>query len=112
LYDADFAAAARERLAVVRERFTWEPALAPLIAFCRNPMPAADRLVGAEPLVRNRSLPPTEAARRDLALVRQYLTDGGATEVARRALGRVRRLTRERLRRRGTRVAGSGAADE
>lgn len=96
LYDEEFARAARERIAVVRERYTWETVLAPLVAFCRNPMPAADRLPGAQPLVRNRSLPPSEAARRDLALVRQYLRDGGTAELARRAAGRVRRLARER----------------
>ncbi len=95
LYDDEFARAARERIAVVRERFTWETVLAPLISFCRNPMPAADRLPGAEPLVRNRSLPPTEAVRRDLALVKQYLGDGGATELAKRAAGRVRRIARD-----------------
>lgn len=95
LYDEDFARAARERIAVVRERFTWETALAPLIAFCRNPMPAADRLPGAEPLVRNRSLPPSEVMRRDLARARQYLDDGGAAELAKRAAGRVRRVARE-----------------
>jgi GT2 family glycosyltransferase/glycosyltransferase involved in cell wall biosynthesis len=100
LYDAEFAAAARERIAAVRERFTWEAVLAPLISFCRNPMPAPDRLPGAEPLTRNRSLPPSEAARRDLALVKQYLADGGATELARRAAGRVRRIARDRIRRR------------
>ena len=101
LYDEAAAAAARERIAVVRERFTWETALAPLIAFCRNPMPATDRLPGAEPLVRNKSLPPTEAARRDLALVKQYLNEGGPSELARRAAGRARRIARERWRRRG-----------
>lgn len=95
LYDEEFAQAARERIAVVRERFTWETVLAPLISFCRNPLPAADRLPGAEPLVRNRSLPPTEAVRRDLALVKQYLGDGGATELAKRAAGRVRRIARD-----------------
>jgi GT2 family glycosyltransferase/glycosyltransferase involved in cell wall biosynthesis len=98
LYDADFAQAARERIAEVRDRFTWETALAPLISFCRNPMPAPDRLPGAGPLVRNKSLPASEAARRDLELVKHYLADGGPRELARRAAGRVRRLARERRR--------------
>jgi GT2 family glycosyltransferase/glycosyltransferase involved in cell wall biosynthesis len=98
LYDSDFAGSARERIAAVRERFTWETALAPLISFCRNPMPAPDRLPGAGSLVPNRSLPPTEAARRDLALVKKYLADGGPTELARRAIGRARRVVRERRR--------------
>jgi GT2 family glycosyltransferase/glycosyltransferase involved in cell wall biosynthesis len=100
LYDEEFAHAARERIAEIRERFTWETVLAPLISFCRNPMPAADRLPGAEPLVRNRSLPPSEAMRRDLALVKHYLRDGGGAELARRAAGRVRRLARQKWTRR------------
>jgi hypothetical protein len=64
-------------------------------------MPAPDRLPGAGPLVPNKSLPASEVARRDLELVRQYLADGGPTELARRAAGRVRRLLRERRRSRG-----------
>lgn len=98
LYDADFAVDVRDRIAAVRERFTWETALAPLISFCRNPMPAPDRLPGAGPLIPNKSLPPTEAARRDLALVKQYLADGGPRELTRRAIGRVRKLARNRMR--------------
>lgn len=96
LYDAEFAEAARERIAVVRERYTWETVLAPLVAFCRNPAPAADRLPGAAPLVRNKPLRPTEALRRDLDLVRSYLDAGGPAELTRRAAGRVRRLAAER----------------
>jgi glycosyltransferase involved in cell wall biosynthesis len=101
LYDEVFAASARQRIAAVRDRFTWETVLAPLVSFCRNPMPAADRLPGTEPLVRNRSLPPSEAVRRDIALVRQYLDDGGPRELARRASNRVRRVARELWSRRG-----------
>ncbi|MDQ3789020.1 MAG: glycosyltransferase family 4 protein, partial [Actinomycetota bacterium] len=98
LYDTEFAAAARERIAVVRERFTWETALAPLVAFCRNPYPAADRLPGTAPLVRNKPLGVGGTLRRDLDLVRSYLDQGGPAELTRRAAGRVRRLAAERLR--------------
>lgn len=100
LYDEDFAREARDRIAVVRERFTWQTVLAPLTAFCHNPKPAADRLPGAEPLVRNDPLRATELLRRDVALVRSYLDDGGPAELARRAAGRVRRLAREQWHRR------------
>ncbi len=96
LYDEEFARAARERIAVVRERFTWETVLAPLVAFCRNPVPAADRLPGAEPLVGNRPLRVGEIVRRDIDLVRSYLDAGGPGELTRRAAGRVRRLAAER----------------
>ncbi|MFI7675272.1 glycosyltransferase [Actinophytocola sp. NPDC049390] len=98
LYDEEFAAAARERIAVVRERFTWETALAPLVSFCRNPSPAADRLPGTAPLVRNKPLGVGGTLRRDLDLVRSYFDQGGPAELTRRAAGRMRRLAAERLR--------------
>lgn len=96
LYDEEFAHAVRERIAVVRERFTWETVLAPLVSFCRNPVPAADRLPGAEPLVYNKPLRVGEIVRRDLDLVRSYLDVGGPAELTKRAAGRVRRLAAER----------------
>jgi Glycosyl transferases group 1 len=98
LYDTVFAAAARERIAVVRDRFTWETALAPLVSFCRNPSPAADRLPGTAPLVRNKPLGVGGTLRRDLDLVKSYLDNGGPAELTRRAAGRVKRLAAERLR--------------
>ena len=92
LFDEEFAAGCRERIARVREDYTWDRALAPLLAYCRNPRPAADRLSGSGPLVHNVPLGAAGALRRDLDLMREYLAAGGATEVARRAFGRLRRL--------------------
>ncbi|UVS81771.1 glycosyltransferase [Actinokineospora sp. UTMC 2448] len=97
LYDTDFATACRDRIAAVRESFTWENVLAPLTAFCRDPRPAADRLPGASPLVTRPAMGVADRVRRDLGLVREYLDAGGAGELARRAAGRVRRVARERL---------------
>jgi glycosyltransferase involved in cell wall biosynthesis len=94
LYDEEFAAACRERIAVVRERFTWETALAPLAEFCRNPRPAADRLPGSAPLVRTPGLSKADKVKRDLRLVREYLDAGGPTELAKRATGRLRKIAR------------------
>ncbi|TDP93698.1 glycosyltransferase [Labedaea rhizosphaerae] len=94
LYNPEFAQACRERIAVVRERFTWETTLAPLVEFCRDPRPAADRLPGAKPLVRNAPLGRLAALRRDAALVREYLDAGGPKELAKRVTGRVRKLAR------------------
>jgi GT2 family glycosyltransferase/glycosyltransferase involved in cell wall biosynthesis len=96
LYDNEFAAGVRERIAVVRERYTWETALAPLVSFCRNPSPAADRLPGTAPLVRNAPLGVSGTIRRDIDLVRSYLDAGGPAELTKRAAGRVRRLAAER----------------
>ncbi|NUT98001.1 MAG: glycosyltransferase [Saccharothrix sp.] len=89
LYDKDFAAACAERIAVVRERFTWEAVLEPLVEFCRHPRPAADRLPGLSPMVRNAPLGRKEKLQRDAKLVKDYLSQGGPKEVARRATGRV-----------------------
>jgi glycosyltransferase involved in cell wall biosynthesis len=98
LYDEEFAAAARERIAAVRERFIWETTLAPLVEFCRNPRPAADRLPGNGPLVRAEPLGAAGVLRRDLELVKAYLDAGGPAELVRRAAGRVRRVAQARLR--------------
>jgi glycosyltransferase involved in cell wall biosynthesis len=100
LYNDEFARSARERIAAVRERYTWETVLAPLTAFCRNPQPAADRLPGAEPLVRKQPLRASETLRRDVALFKEYLDDGGPSELVRRATGRARRIARELWQRR------------
>ncbi|MFL6119794.1 glycosyltransferase, partial [Actinophytocola sp.] len=95
LYEDRLAMAARERIAAVRERFTWETALAPLVSFCRDPHPAADRLPGTAPLVRRPPLGVGGALRRDLDLVKTYLDAGGPAELTKRAAGRVRRLAAE-----------------
>ena len=96
LYDAEFATGCRERIAAVRDRFGWERTLAPLVEFCRHPRPAADRLAGQAPLVRAKPLGAAGVLRRDLRLAREYLAAGGPAELAWRAAGRVRRLTRRR----------------
>ncbi|MGH3943122.1 MAG: glycosyltransferase [Pseudonocardiaceae bacterium] len=95
LYDDEFAAGCRERIAAVAQRYTWEAALAPLTEFCRNPRPAADRLLSA-PLPKPDRLGVAAAVRRDATLIRSYLSAGGPTEVARRAMGRLRKLTGRR----------------
>ena len=103
LYDTEFAADCRRRIAEVRERFTWESVLAPLTEFCRNPRPAADRLTASAPLLRTPPMKRAEALRRDIGLLREYLDNGGPLEVAKRATGRLRRLATERLRANGKR---------
>jgi hypothetical protein len=101
LYDDAFAAGCRERMAAVAQRYTWETALAPLVEFCRRPVPAADRLAGVPrtaapltgaPLTGSQRRGIAGTLRRDAALVREYLAAGGPVEVARRAAGRLRRL--------------------
>ncbi|TDX92336.1 glycosyltransferase [Amycolatopsis arida] len=94
LYDAEFAAACRARIEAVARRFTWPRVLAPLVEFCRDPRPAADRLPGAGDLTAEEPVRGVRLLRRDLALVREYLAEGGPRELARRAAGRVLRLAR------------------
>jgi glycosyltransferase involved in cell wall biosynthesis len=97
LYDAEFAGRCRERIAAVRDRFTWPAVLAPLVEFCRDPRPAADR----EPSAALAAPPRPRVAQRlraDAALARRYLSEGGPVEVARRATGRLLRLARGRRR--------------
>ncbi|OZM75328.1 glycosyl transferase [Amycolatopsis antarctica] len=96
LYDAEFVAGCRDRIAVVAERFAWPTALRPLVEFCRNPRPAADRLAGGTELAPAEPLRGKELVRRDLALVREYLSDGGPVELARRVGGRLRKVARSR----------------
>jgi GT2 family glycosyltransferase/glycosyltransferase involved in cell wall biosynthesis len=96
MYDTEFAAACQERIAAVAQRYAWPKALEPLVEYCRNPRPAADRLPGAADLVVTDPLRGTELVRRDIALVREYLADGGPKELVRRVAGRVKKVARSR----------------
>jgi GT2 family glycosyltransferase/glycosyltransferase involved in cell wall biosynthesis len=96
LYDDDFAAGCRDRIAAVAQRFTWEAVLAPLVEFCRHPRPAPDRLRGTPPTALDRRTGVAGALRRDAALARTYLAAGGPGELARRATGRLRRWAKPR----------------
>ncbi|WP_317495598.1 glycosyltransferase [Haloechinothrix sp. LS1_15] len=97
LYDTEFRAACADRIAAVAEQFSWPRALEPLVRFCRDPRPAADRLPGSGDLVRTAAEHGSARLRRDLRLARSYLADGGPGELLRRAGGRVRRTVRERM---------------
>ncbi|WP_216214167.1 glycosyltransferase [Amycolatopsis aidingensis] len=97
LYDTEFAAACVERIRQVAERYTWPRVLEPLVEFCRDPRPAADRLPGVDHLAPADPLRGKELLRRDLGLMREYLTEGGPRELIRRVGGRALRLARGRL---------------
>ncbi len=93
LYDADYRAAVATRLEVVRARFTWPTVLRPVLEFCRDPKPAADRHLALTAGGTGRlAAPPSRSIRGDVALVRSYLAAGGPRELISRVLGRVRRL--------------------
>jgi GT2 family glycosyltransferase/glycosyltransferase involved in cell wall biosynthesis len=106
LYDEDAVATARENVRRVRERFTWERALAPLVEFCREPERAADRRPGSpeEPLPRGVRVGEVVIPKReknygvvhDLRRVVHYAREGGPRAV----LGKLREraVRRARLR--------------
>ncbi|WP_409492705.1 glycosyltransferase [Amycolatopsis sp. cmx-11-12] len=97
LYDEEFAAGCVERMAAVAQRYAWPEALKPLVEFCRNPRPAADRLPGSEDLVVTAPVRGKEMLRRDVDLIREYLADGGPKELVRRVGGRVVKVAKQRL---------------
>lgn len=104
LHDSEFVAACRQRISIVAERYTWPKVLEPLVQFCRDPRPAVDRLAGSADLVRTAPLGKLARVRKDIALARSYLSDGGPRELARRTFGRLRRVVQHR----GRRTAGAG----
>lgn len=97
LYDEDFAAAARERIARVRERFVWERALAPLLEIAAEPRRAADveAAGGREALAAASGVLARTEGRpgfaRDARMAWHHLRHGGVGELARRVRGRLGR---------------------
>jgi glycosyltransferase involved in cell wall biosynthesis len=92
-------AEARHRIEAVRTEFEWPKILAPLVDFCTSPARAADsatasaRLTGQPRSGFERILAMPRGPRRDLALLRYYLAQGGMSLVKeklgkRRARGR------------------------
>jgi len=94
LYDDAAAAAVRESVRAFAPQFAWSRTLAPLVEFCRMPRRAADlQYELGDPDVTARLYPrPPTSLRDDFGLVKQYLSEGGPAELARRAAGRVRRV--------------------
>lgn len=99
LDDTGLAATCRANIEAMVPGATWSAVLQPLVDFCRSPRRAADLVEGlGDAAVR----PPSALAvrrrsslREDVVLFRTYLQQGGAQEVARRAVGRVKRRVRE-----------------
>lgn len=99
LDDEEFAARCRDNIAGVARRYQWASALRPLVEFCRDPRRAADLVagLGPEPLLHPMTTGPVGPPRSmlgDVALLRRYLRQGGVREVAKRATGRITRLTK------------------
>jgi GT2 family glycosyltransferase/glycosyltransferase involved in cell wall biosynthesis len=106
LYDEQSIAAAKIAVARVRQEFTWEKALEPLVEFCRNPQGAPDRDNTGSKLserrVKGRAVTQKEkyahyhevgtmpkGIARDIALARHYIEYDGVTVLGKRLLSRV-----------------------
>ena len=94
LFDDEAIASARTNVRAFAQDYRWSTVLQPLVEFCRFPRRAADLQYElpdpsptAQPFARARGL------RADIDLARRYLAAGGLQEVARRAGGRVRRMS-------------------
>ncbi|MEB0201782.1 glycosyltransferase [Cryobacterium sp. 5I3] len=98
LYDEVAVAAARANVSRVRQSFTWDKALKPLIEFCRAPQHAADKQItvekkrkrgkgGASKTAQLESVRHT-GLRRDLGRVAYYLQQGGPGAVIERVQAR------------------------
>lgn len=90
LYDREFAAAARANVARVREDYTWDRVLAPLVEFAAHPHPARDRASGAvaRPIaVRAKR----HGLRHDLSRTLFYLRNGGPAVVWHKVTRRLNR---------------------
>ena len=93
LTDDDFAAACKRNILRTIPDMRWDPVLEPLVAFCADPRRAAD---GCCPdLVPPREMAPLRRGwRRDLDITREYVRAGAGRLLVRRALDKVRRVTR------------------
>ena len=79
LFDDEASARARANVGRVRQEFTWDKALAPLVEFCRDPRPAPDRLRVADSTERQASVTRSYSARvrKDIKTARKYLATEG-----------------------------------
>jgi glycosyltransferase involved in cell wall biosynthesis len=88
LFDADFAAATRANVERVRDSFTWERTLAPLVEFVRDPRRAADQREGRANRSAGGSSRKPYGAGHDARMVWHYLRAEGPGGVIRRILNR------------------------
>jgi len=102
LYDPLAAKSARENVLRVREEFTWERVLEPLVAFCRNPIRAADKtaVLGVLPKTATKLAAASSGKRssnysgfrRDFDRISYYLKNGGPAAVVERFRARQERV--------------------
>jgi glycosyltransferase involved in cell wall biosynthesis len=91
LYDAEFAASCRERVAETAQHYTWPRALAPLVEFCEHPRRAADHGTDLRRMTRHPVIPRHRLTRR-LFRARVLLAEGGPRLLASRTRAYIRRI--------------------
>lgn len=94
LFDEDFATLARANVQRVREDYTWDSVLAPLVGFVAAPRSAGDRARGGSATTavsRPRQRRKRSGLRHDLGLAVFYLRSGGVKVVARKVRNRLNR---------------------
>jgi GT2 family glycosyltransferase/glycosyltransferase involved in cell wall biosynthesis len=103
LFDDEASARARLNVGRVRQEFTWDKALAPLIEFCRDPHPAPDRLPPEDPHDKHERH--TSAARglkskvrKDIGTARKYLATEGVGGLTAAVTARLHRNSAARKR--------------
>ncbi|HEY5148456.1 MAG TPA: glycosyltransferase [Mycobacterium sp.] len=100
LYDDRAGARARANVGRVRQEFTWDKALAPLIEFCRDPRPAPDRVPPEDPNERHASRSRALGAkvRKDLRTAKTYLETEGVSGLTAAVTARLQRSSASRKR--------------
>ena len=102
LFDDEAIAAARDNVSRVRQSFTWDKALAPLVEFCRNPQRAADkqgvkkggkgkRVKGIPNGIPKAKSSRSTGLRRDIERAAYYFQQGGPAAVVERIRARQNR---------------------
>jgi glycosyltransferase involved in cell wall biosynthesis len=92
LYDEEYAARCRANVALVRERYAWPNALAPLVRFCADAARAPDSTGDLRRLVRLPVVPASVPLRRGLRIW-TLLREGGGALLAVRSAAYLRRIT-------------------
>jgi hypothetical protein len=93
LYDEEFVARCRENVARVREHFTWQRTLEPLVEFCRRPLRAEDVEGERRPRRgKNEHEPAGGSLYRNIVYARAHYREGGMPLVLNAAKAKLRRF--------------------
>ena len=96
LFDDAASSLARANVARVRQDFTWDKTLAPLIEFCRDPRPAPDRVPPEQVVAKPKTL--VGKVRRDYRTARRYLNDQGVGALVAATTARLKRRSVAKVR--------------